>query len=59
MPTFYHHDNGPLRVVRKEDCWECITSNTYVYVQNETHAWERCTRCGFETHRTLLTEAEP
>ncbi len=58
MPTSYHIDNGPQIVIHSEDCFECFTSNTYVYVQNDTHAWERCTRCGFETNPTLLIGTE-
>ncbi len=48
MPTFFHPDNGAVKVVHRDNCDFCF-NDTYEFQENDVFAWEICTNCGHET----------
>tara|TARA_Y100000996_G_C22027096_1_gene439309 strand:+ start:188 stop:361 length:174 start_codon:yes stop_codon:yes gene_type:complete len=57
MPTFFHPDNGAVKVVHRDNCDFCF-NDTYEFQENDVFAWEICTNCGHETEPEEIETAQ-
>ncbi len=58
MPRATHTDNGPIRLVHVDDCWECGAMNSMRITENEVYQFIRCTSCQYEDQYGIL-HSEP
>ena len=55
MPRSDHIDNGPIRILFTESCWDCEDSTCrVVFSQNEVYFFETTTKCNREDVYPLL-----